>query len=93
MVRKLVLVIAFASVFAGCEACSLKLKHLESSTVGIHRKVTLYNANGVPIKTWCGKFAIESDNAAGIGWLAADGRSIRISGTFLVEELTDGESC
>ena len=80
-----VLLLVFSMSFIGCEGCNKNIKHFKSSTIGLKRKVTLYNCNGGIIKTWEGRFLVEmkGDAAAFID----DGKEIKISGTYIVEEL------
>lgn len=69
---------------AGCNGCYNTAKHWQSDTFGISRKVTLYNANGIPIKSWNTDSKLEDQG--GTIYFLVDGKAITVSGTFIVEE-------
>ncbi len=79
--------IALSLVFlplAGCNGCYNKWKHLQSDVIGIDRTITLYNANGEPIKSW--KTSSKIEDQGGTIYFLVDGKTVTISGTFIVEE-------
>lgn len=80
-----VLLIAVALILPGCGAAANNLKHLQSSMIGLNRKITLYSANGEVIKTWSTKAKIE-DHGGTVYFLDSKSKAITISGTFTVEE-------
>lgn len=60
------------------------LKHTQSSLIGLDRKITLFDSDGKPIKSWQTRAKIE-DNGGTI-YFIANGKAVTISGTFIVEE-------
>ncbi len=62
------------------------LKHFKSSVIGLKRKVTLYSANGEPIKTWEGRFKVEVMGAF-IAFIDDNGKEVKVSGNVVVEEI------
>lgn len=62
------------------------LKHWESSFVGLKRKVTLYDANGNPLKSWITDSKVE-DKGGSYFFIDDNGKAQRISGTVIIEEL------
>lgn len=62
------------------------LKHWESSYIGLKRKVTLYDANGKPLKSWTTDSKVE-DKGGSYFFLDENGKAQRISGTVVIEEL------
>lgn len=90
MLKKLLIVgatIALLGGIAGCEDAQKTIKHLKSSTVGLNRTVTLYAADGRVIKSWNGKFMVELVEGSSVAaFITDDGREIKISGTYIVEE-------
>lgn len=60
-------------------------KHFQSRFVGIQRKVTLYSQNGGVIREWTTDSVIE--DRGGSIYFIAEGKSVSVSGTFVVEEL------
>ncbi len=70
----------------GCTERQRKnLKHLKSDIIGLKRKVTLYDCNGHPIRTWEGRFKIEVQGGF-ISFIDDKGKDVKISGTIVVEE-------
>ena len=59
-------------------------KHVESTFIGLDRKVTFYAADGTVIREWQGRFKVE--DRGGSCYFIVDGKTVVISGTFLVEE-------
>ncbi len=68
----------------GCEGLKQEGSHFISSAFGLEREVTLYNSTGGVIKTWSGKFQVETDGT--IARFMYKGKAIIISGTYLIEE-------
>lgn len=79
-----VVLIGFLLVI-GNKSCQKKFKHFKSGTIGLKRKVTLYNCDGDTLREWEGRFKIEL-NGSTAAWID-DGKEVKISGTFVVEEL------
>jgi len=80
-----VLLLVFSMSFIGCEGCNKQIKHFKSGTIGLKRKVTLYNCNGGIIKEWQGRFLVEMNGDAAA--FIDDGKEIKVSGTYIIEEL------
>jgi len=88
MLKKLVVIgatLALLGGIAGCEDAAKSLKHFQSSTVGLTRIVTLYNCDGTVIKTWSGRFKVEI--IGGTASFIVDGKEVKVSGIFTVEEM------
>ncbi len=70
---------------AGCtEKQRQDISHWKSDLIGLKRKITLYSDSGKPIKTWEGRYKVEVSGCT--ARFLDDGRTIIISGTFLIEE-------
>jgi hypothetical protein len=70
---------------AGCtERQRQDISHYKSDLVGLKRTVTLYSGNGQTIKTWKGRFKVETKD--GVARFLHDGKAIVISGTYVIEE-------
>jgi len=71
----------------GCTQSQQKgLKHFKSNLVGLNRVVTLYSANGDVIRVWKGDFQVEVI-PPGIAFIDDNGNEVKVSGTFVVEEV------
>ncbi len=82
----LLLVLLLLVGLGGCTERQRKnLKHLKSDIIGLKRKVTLYDCNGHPIRTWEGRFKIEVQGGF-ISFIDDKGKDVKISGTIVVEE-------
>ena len=86
--RKPALTLALVAILLhqGCSACTNQLKHWQSQAVGLSRRVTLYDCNGVVLKEWTGKFTVEAQGPA-LWFITEDNRTIVVSGTVVIEEL------
>ena len=73
-------------LFVGCEKLTKNVKHIQSGWTGLDRRVTLYGCDGHAIQTWEGKFMIEL-NGASASWIDDNNKEVKISGTFVVEEI------
>ena len=73
-------------MFAGCEKMSKNVKHFQSGFTGLNRRITLYGCDGMAVRTWEGKFMIEL-NGSTASWIDDNNKEVKISGTFVVEEL------
>jgi len=85
---RFVLCLAVALVLAApaCTESQRKgIKHVKSDLIGLKRKVTLYDCNGTPIRTWHGRFKIEVQGAY-ISFIDDDNHEVKVSGTVVVEE-------
>jgi hypothetical protein len=81
----IVLVAACLLYGSGCtERQRQDYSHWKSDVIGLKRTVTLYDANGKPIKTWNGRFKIDVEGGA--ARFIVDGKAVMISGTFVIEE-------
>ena len=62
------------------------MKHFKSGISGLDRRITVYDCDGEPIRIWEGNFMIElQGNSA--SWIDNNNKEIKISGTFIIEEL------
>lgn len=71
---------------AGCTEGQRKdLKHFKSDVIGLKRRVTLFDNNGRPIRTWEGRFKVEI-----VGGFASfiddNGKDVKVSGSVVIEE-------
>ncbi len=84
----LMIIFLFSSLgLTGCtERQRKQIKHFKSDVIGLKRRVTLYDCNGQPIKTWEGRFKIEVQGAY-LSFIDDNGKDVKISGTIAVEEL------
>ena len=85
LVLTLASALAVASLLSGCGEAANTLKHLHSSFTGLHRTITLYNANGAVIQSWHTQATLE-DRGGTCYFLDAHGKAVTISGTFVVQE-------
>jgi hypothetical protein len=85
--KKLVLIL-FVSTLIMCTSCTQKqrqdLSHWKSDLIGLKRSITLYGENGKPIKTWEGRYKVETSGCT--ARFLHEGKAIIISGTFVIEE-------
>ena len=72
-------------LFASCNSTRQKIKTFKSQTVGISRTVTLFDANGKPIKSWEIDSTYQNDGT-GINFLDKNEKFTAINGTFIIEE-------
>jgi len=77
--------LVLTSLVACTEGQRKDLKHFKSDIIGLKRRVTLFDNNGKPIKTWEGRFKVEV-----IGGFASfiddNGKDVKVSGTVVIEE-------
>ena len=90
--RLFVILITLGMIFAslhlsGCtKGCSKKLKHTKSKWVGLRRKITLYGYDRELMKSWEGRFYIETDGAA-VSFIDSNNKETKIcGGIVLIEE-------
>ena len=85
--KKLVLILLSTTLLM-CSGCTQKqrqeLSHWKSDLIGLKRTITLYGENGKPIKTWEGRYKVETSGCT--ARFLDDGKAIIISGTFVIEE-------
>ena len=69
----------------GCASNQRALKTLKSDvTGGLNRTVTVYSENGIPIKSWSGKFDVsDSENEV---FFDVDGKRVIIQGGIIINE-------
>jgi hypothetical protein len=82
--KKLLFLVAFTVVMSGCAGAELMGSQFVGSTAGINRRITLYSATGNVIRTYEGRFAIDSEG--GEVDFIVDGKRITLNGTYIVEE-------
>lgn len=73
-----------AITLTGCGKVDTVVNKYESTFGMLHRTVTIYSANGTPIKSW------NTDNQIDYGggfaqFIDKDGVNVRVSGTVIVE--------
>lgn len=79
-----IIALIFLAILCFTERGRQMRSHFRSSMVGITRKVTLYDTSGHEIKSWSGKLNVEAEQ--GSARFVVDGRTVIISGTYIVEE-------
>jgi len=80
------LAVALSLAVPACTESQRKgIKHVKSGLIGLKRKVTLYDCNGTPIRTWHGRFKIEVQGAY-LSFIDDDDHEIKVGGTVVVEE-------
>lgn len=71
---------------SGCSSCSRMTKSVNSNmSGGLNRTVTLYDNTGKEIKSWHGKFDIESNDQE-VFFDDAQGKRVIIQGGIVVSE-------
>ena len=83
---KKIIIIFLILFFAGCERMTKNVKHIQSGWTGLNRRITLYGCDGHIIQSWEGKFMIEL-NGTSAAWIDDNNKEVKISGTFVIEEL------
>ena len=83
--KKIVMLVILGSLLSGCGELSNDVKHIKSTWVGLNRHITLFDANGKAIREWDTKAQVE-DRGGSCFFLDANGKAIRIAGTYLIEE-------
>lgn len=78
------IVLVALTQMTGCAGCQNQWKHIQSNVTGLSRKITLYNANGEPIREWTTQAKVEDEG--GTCYFIANGKAVIISGTFVIEE-------
>ncbi len=69
----------------GCESCQRKMKSIQSSTVGIKRKVVWTGHDGSR-KEWTGNFKIDSNQGSPTVYFISDGKTVVVGpGYYSVE--------
>ena len=86
IMKKIIFILTILFMFSSCERISKRAKHIQSDLVGLNRRVTLFSDNGNIIKVWEGKFRLELVGSTA-SWIDADNKEVKISGTFIIEEL------
>jgi len=73
------------ALLASCNSCRQDIKAIKSRTSGLQRTVTLFDANGKPIRVWNINSTYQTAGT-GINFLDKDEKFVAINGTFIVEE-------
>ena len=85
--KKLVMMLLAVTLLM-CAGCTEKqrqgISHWKSDLIGLKRIITLYGENGKAIKTWEGRYKVETSGCT--ARFLHDGKAIIISGTFIIEE-------
>jgi hypothetical protein len=61
-----------------------RISHAKSEAIGLDRTITLYTADGKPLKTWKGRVQVELEGGAARFMIG--GKAVIISGTYVIEE-------
>ncbi len=70
---------------SGCtKGCQQQVSHMKSSLIGLDRTITLYAVDGSIIKSWEGRFQVETGGSS--ARFIHEGKTVHISGTFIIEE-------
>lgn len=81
----IVLAVIAVALLASCNACRQDFKRIKSTSVGIERTITLFDASGKVIKVWNIDSTYKTAGT-GIDFLDKNGKFVAINGTFIVEE-------
>lgn len=68
----------------GSQSFQQSVKHFQSSVGGLNRTITLYSENGAILKSWQGRYQVETTGS--FARFIDNGKTITISGTIVVEE-------
>ena len=79
----IILIVLLLALIFHAQAANI-FKHIQSSTVGLDREITLYNNTGGVIRQWRTKAKVE--DKGGTCYFICDGKAFTISGTFIIEE-------
>lgn len=82
--KKVLLVGLIAVALTGCGRIENMWTGVKSYTGFIDREVTLYNAMGLPIKSWKTNNELEYEGPVA-KFVDVNGITVRVSGTFIVE--------
>lgn len=85
--NSIITLILFALLFSGCSVGN-SIKHMESSTVGLKRKITVYGNDGTKLQEWSGRCKIEAESPYKTKFVMA-GQSVYISGGVTIAEEID----
>lgn len=87
IIKNTILLIMASLILSGCTAsCEAQNKRNKAAIFGLHKKITLYSGSGQVIRTWETK-AQGEDKGGTYNFLDANGKSVTVSGVFIVEEL------
>lgn len=78
------LITTIAICLTACGEGGNLIKHMHSSLTGLDRKITLYAANGKPIKEW--RTSAKIEDHGGSVFFIHNGKAVTVAGTFIVEE-------
>jgi hypothetical protein len=79
------LAIIAVGLLASCNGCRQDFKRIKSTSVGIERTITLFDATGKVIKVWNIDSTYQS-SGTGINFIDKNEKFVAINGTFIVEE-------
>ena len=86
MKRALFYPLFFSALFLNSCSWVQSIKSVESKIIGLKRRVTLYDCAGKPIRVWEGRFNIR-DEGQGVRFVDDDFKTVRLDGTYVIEEL------
>ena len=81
----ILLAVIAVGLLASCNGCRQDFKRIKSSSVGIERTITLFDASGKVIKTWNIDSTYKTAGT-GIDFIDKNEKFVAINGTFIVEE-------
>ena len=86
--RKFLFSAALLMCLVGCtESTQRNIKSMSSNwTGGLHRTVTVYDYNGVEIKSWTGKFDVKETDRNSVYFDDDRGKRVIISGGIIINE-------
>ena len=74
-------------LLTGCADIGNKMKHIQSSAIGLKRNVTVYSLDGTEIKSWTGRCKIEEQSSK--TKFVMNGKSVYINGGVTIIEEVD----
>jgi hypothetical protein len=83
---KKIVMLGIILLLTGCGDFANMRKHFSSSLSGLHRRITLLNANGTTNRVWETKAKVE-DKGGSCFFINSYGKAVIVSGTFVIEEL------
>lgn len=86
MTAAVLISISGIGLFSNCQGCSRDIKNISSEINGLNRRITLMNCVGDTIKTWEGRYLINSDSANGYYFDDENGKRITVHGGITITE-------
>ena len=73
-----------AYVYYSLPSTQQRISHAKSGAIGLDRTITLYAADGKPIREWKGRVQVELDGNT--ARFVVQHKAVIISGTYVIEE-------